>query len=223
MLKVLKSKLTWLFLIGVIIGVVGGVLLQASRRGEWPFSTGPKPAAVRPTSWSVAIDRPGLPNLHRVNENLYRGAQPTAEGMRELHAMGIRTVVNLRKLHSDKDELGRTPLARERIKVRTLKINEGQVERFLRIVTDRTKTPVFVHCLHGADRTGAMCAAYRIVVQGWSKAAAIEEMRNGGFKFHESFASVVHFVKSLDVKGLRMRLAGATSRGASQPAQRNGK
>ena len=222
MLKVLRSKLAWLFLFGVTIGIVGGVLFQAKRRGEWPFTTGPKPMAVRPASWAVPITRPGLPNLHRVTENLYRGAQPTAEGMRELHAMGIRTVVNLRKLHSDEDELGQTPLAHERIKVRTLKPNEGQVERFLRIVVDSAKTPVFVHCWHGADRTGAMCAAYRIVVQGWSKAAAIEEMRNGGFGFHEGFASMVYFVESLDVERLRGRLAGAASRSTSQPAERSG-
>jgi len=220
-LKVFKSKLTWLFLSGVIVGGVGAFVLQAHLRSEWPFSAGPGPTAARPGSWAVAIARPGLPNFHRVDENLYRGAQPTAEGMRQLHAMGIRTVVNLRKLHSDTDELGQTPLACERIKVRTLKPNEGQVERFLRIVTDPTRTPVFVHCRHGADRTGAMCAAYRIVVQGWSRAAAVEEMRHGGFGFHEKFANLVHFVESLDVEGLRARPAGAPDGSASQPAQRN--
>lgn len=37
---------------------------------------------------------------------------------------------------------------------------------------------------HGSDRTGTMCALYRIAVQGWSKEDAIREMTAGGFGFH---------------------------------------
>ncbi|MFW6163091.1 MAG: hypothetical protein ACODAJ_10005, partial [Planctomycetota bacterium] len=69
----------------------------------------------QPRQWATPIDKPGLPNLHQVSEDLYRGAQPTAEGMRQLKAMGVRTVINLRKLHSDRDEIGDTGLAYEHI------------------------------------------------------------------------------------------------------------
>jgi protein tyrosine phosphatase (PTP) superfamily phosphohydrolase (DUF442 family) len=34
---------------------------------------------------------------------------------------------------------------------------EKEIVKFLKTVTDKTKTPVFVHCQHGADRTGLMC------------------------------------------------------------------
>ena len=37
-----------------------------------------------------------LPNFHRVNEHLYRGAQPLDGGMARLAALGIKTVINLR-------------------------------------------------------------------------------------------------------------------------------
>ena len=46
--------------------------------------------------WAERIELPGLPNLHKVSDDLYRGAQPTAEGMRQLKKIGIKTVVNLR-------------------------------------------------------------------------------------------------------------------------------
>ncbi len=36
---------------------------------------------------------------------------------------------------------------------------------FLRIVTDPKRVPVLVHCQAGADRTGTMCAVYRIAVR----------------------------------------------------------
>ena len=41
-------------------------------------------AAGRPATWAVKMERAGLPNLHRVDANLYRSAQPTAEGMTNL-------------------------------------------------------------------------------------------------------------------------------------------
>jgi protein tyrosine/serine phosphatase len=49
------------------------------------------------------------------------------------------------------------------------------VVKFLQIVTDPEKVPVFVHCQHGADRTGVMAASYRIIVQGWSKDQALRK------------------------------------------------
>jgi protein tyrosine/serine phosphatase len=35
--------------------------------------------------------------------------------------------------------------------------------------------PVFVHCEHGSDRTGTLCACWRIKFDGWSAVKAIEE------------------------------------------------
>ena len=68
-------------------------------------------AAERPVAWAVPMERSGLPNLHRVDAKLYRSAQPTAEGMTNLVALGVKTVVNLRDNHSDSDEIGGLPLA----------------------------------------------------------------------------------------------------------------
>ena len=47
------------------------------------------------------MDRPGLPNLHQVSDTLYRGAQPTVEGMGELKKLGVKTVISLRAHHND--------------------------------------------------------------------------------------------------------------------------
>ena len=50
----------------------------------------------------------------------------------------------------------------------------------------RSCGPFFVHCQHGSDRTGVCIAAYRIVVQGWTKQDAIREMTGGNYGFHGS-------------------------------------
>lgn len=44
--------------------------------------------------------------------------------------------------------------------------------------------PIIFHCHHGSDRTGAVCALYRIVFQNVSKEDAIREMIEGEYGFH---------------------------------------
>jgi len=77
------------------------------------------------------------------------------------------------------------------------------VVRFLRFVTDEKRQPVFVHCQHGADRTGMMTAIYRVVVEGWSKEDAVAEMTEGGFGFHSIWKDLVDYVREVDVERLR--------------------
>ena len=46
-------------------------------------------AAERPTSWASPLDWAGVPNAHLVSPNLYRSAQPSAEGMQRLKKQGV--------------------------------------------------------------------------------------------------------------------------------------
>jgi protein tyrosine phosphatase (PTP) superfamily phosphohydrolase (DUF442 family) len=168
-------------------------------------------AKERPATWAVRLDRPGLPNLFKVNAGLYRGAQPTAEGIRELKKLGVKTIISLRANHSDRDLLGDSKIAFESIPLNTWNVKEGDVVRFLQIVSDKARQPVFVHCQHGADRTGTMCAFYRVAVDGWSKQQAIDEMTKGGFGFHSIWTNLPKLVEKLDVKKVRAK-AGLKNR-----------
>lgn len=162
------------------------------------------PAAVqRPPAWAVPLEKPDLPNLFRVTDDLYRGAQPAPEGIGELKAMGIKTVLNLRAFHTD--DLGDTGLHYFSISMNTWHAEEEDAVAFLKIVTDTNNFPIFVHCLHGSDRTGTMFAVYRIAVQGWTKDEAIREMTQGGYGFHEVWENLIDFVQSLDVDAVRAK------------------
>jgi protein tyrosine/serine phosphatase len=164
-------------------------------------------AADQPTnslpSKAASLDVDGAPNLHRVSTNLYRSAQPTMEGMRNMEELGIKTVINLRSFHSDRDELKGTRLGYEHIYMKAWHPEEKEAVKFLKTVTDPEKTPVLVHCLHGSDRTGAMCAIYRIAVQGWSRDDAITEMTEGGFGFHEIFNNIPKWIRNLDIEAIK--------------------
>ena len=153
--------------------------------------------------WAQALELPGVPNLYKVSEDLYRGAQPSSEGMKQLEKLGIKTVVNLRLVHSDRDEIENTGLSYEHIPMATWNTRDEDVVRFLKIITDSNNTPVFVHCQYGADRTGTMCAIYRIAVEDWNKNEAIEEMTNGGFGFHSIWKNLVDYLHGLDVDKIK--------------------
>lgn len=152
----------------------------------------------RPVDWAQPLLLAGAPNLHKVSDDLYRSAQPTGEGMNNLKKLGIETVVNLRSFHSDRDRIGNTGLAYEHIYMKAWRPEHKEIVRFLRIVTNPRRTPVLVHCQHGADRTGTMAAIYRIAVQGWSKEEAIREMVDGGFGFHGIWQNLISWIDSLD-------------------------
>ena len=168
-------------------------------------------AAVAPVwreAWADPIDSQEIPNFHQVSDGLYRGAQPTAEGMAELKRMGIRTVINLRSLHSDRDRIGDTGLAYEHIYMKAWHPEDEEVVRFLQIVTDENRTPVFVHCKLGSDRTGAMVAVYRVVVEGWTMDEAIGETTEGGFGFNSDWDTLADYLNALDLDDIRRRVKG---------------
>jgi protein tyrosine/serine phosphatase len=172
-----------------------------------PGAVGAEGAAPRPPEWAEPIPgRPGLTNLHRVTPTLYRGAQPGDEGFAQLKALGVDTVVSLRGLHSEREQAQAAGLGYVHIRMTAWQAKDEDVVAFLRAVTNPKNGTIFVHCQHGADRTGTMLAAYRIVVQGWSKAAAIREMTEGGYGFHAIWKNLPKYVEQLDVAKLKRAL-----------------
>jgi protein tyrosine/serine phosphatase len=168
------------------------------------------PAANRPEIWAQPVKLEGVPNLYRVSGELYRGDQPNPQGMQNLKNLGLKTIINLRSFHSDRDEIGDTGLAYEHIYMKAWHPEEEDAVRFLKIVTDPRRAPVLVHCQHGADRTGTMIAVYRVAVQGWSKAEAIREMTEGGFGFHRIWSNLPEWIQKLNIDLIK-RQAGIKS------------
>jgi protein tyrosine/serine phosphatase len=163
--------------------------------------------AKRPAKWAQPVSMPGLPSLHKVSDALYRGAQPTPGGFVNLKTMGIKTVVNLRSMHSDEDEIEAAGMPGKfdylHIKINTFRPKEEHVVRFLQVMGDPERHPVFVHCKHGADRTGTMAAFYRIVFEDWSKQEALEEMTKGGYGFHSIWKNLLELIRKSDIEKLK--------------------
>jgi protein tyrosine/serine phosphatase len=161
---------------------------------------------VRNPNWATYVQIEGVPNLHMVSDSLYRSAQPNDIGMYNLEKLGIKKLINLRVFHSDKDEIEGTSLLNEELSVKTWHLEDEDVIRVLKIVSKSDGGPFLIHCQHGADRTGLMCAMYRIIIQGWSKEAAIDEMKNGGFGYHQIWSNIPKYIMNCDIDSIKRKL-----------------
>ncbi|MCM3903584.1 MAG: tyrosine-protein phosphatase [Pyrinomonadaceae bacterium] len=128
-----------------------------------------------------------LPNFHKVNDMVYRGAQPRSGGLELLKQLGIKTAVNLR----DDDDRAKQEEASARVAglqyfnfpfARWGRPQDKEMEQVLSIINNPANQPVFVHCKHGADRTGVVVAVYRITHDGWTSGQAKAEAKRYGLK-----------------------------------------
>ena len=124
----------------------------------------------RAESFAVA----GVGNFQRLDDHVWRGKAPTAEGYRNLAALGVSTIVDLR---AESDITDREALFDE-LRIEGIRMpirdgqspTQGQVQQFLQ-VTREADGVVFVHCGAGVGRTGVMSAAYLVAsgqADGWS-------------------------------------------------------
>lgn len=129
----------------------------------------------------------GVANFGQVSPQLYRGGQPTPEGFAELKKLGVEMVVNFRH---EPDLIAAERQTVESLGLRYVSIpwnswhrpSNQQVAEFLALLQANRQKEIFVHCHHGADRTGVMVAAYRIADEHWTPGQAIKEM--DAFHFH---------------------------------------
>ena len=155
--------------------------------------------------WGKKVKSENLKNLHKVNKNIYRSAQPNREGFKELKKIGANSVLCLRSKNVDAKLTHNLGLDIQFLKMDASKISEKDIINALSIIKKAPK-PILVHCFHGSDRTGAVIAIYRVVYEDWSKKEAIDEMINGGFGFHKSYENIPRLINSLDVKSIREKL-----------------
>lgn len=146
-----------------------------------------------------AIDLEGVENLYKVSDALYRGAEPTEEGYKNLAKLGIKTIVSLQLPSPKKELIENLGMTSKHIPINPLNMKDEYAEDFLSIVSNPKNHPVYVHCLYGSDRTGTMVALYRIYIHHWTKEAALEEMRDKKYGFREIFVNLKDYIRHVDI------------------------
>jgi tyrosine-protein phosphatase SIW14 len=148
--------------------------------------------ALSPVSgWAAeSLDPSGVPNFHHVNEHLYRGGQPAPQGIKNLAALGVRTVIDLRggKEHSEEEQKLVEAAGMHYVHVPMAGLSapsDQQIATLLDMLDNSASWPVFLHCKRGADRTGTVIACYRMTHDHWDHAKALSEARTNGMSWIE--------------------------------------
>lgn len=128
-------------------------------------------------------------NFGKVSATYYRGGELKGHDATDLAAIGVKTVIDLRGDDYDPTEsqaVSNAGMQYVRMPMTThTPPTQEEIAKFLSIVTDRAKQPVYVHCVEGRHRTGVMTAVYRMTVDRWTSDQAFDEMKH--YKFGMEF------------------------------------
>lgn len=160
--------------------------------------------SIRSPEWAQPVGNQF--NLHQMTPTLYRSALPDSNALPVLEQLKIGTVINFLP-ESDAPWLRSSDIKQVQLAYRTNHVDDSDVLAALRAIQEAEASgPVLMHCKHGSDRTGLVAAMYRVVVQGWSKEDALNEMTQGGFGSSNGFKDGVRYMMKADVAKLRTAL-----------------
>ena len=157
------------------------------------------PARAAPAVYAKKLKLSGLPKFAQIDDSLYRGAQPHADGLQQLKKLGITTIVDLRGEDEGKAEWERKQAEALGMRFVHLPVsgwstpNDAQLAQFFSLFRANGNEKIFVHCRLGEDRTGVFVAAYRMAFDHWSSERTLAEMVDFGFNrwFHPNMLAYV--------------------------------
>lgn len=160
---------------------------------------------LRPETWARPVVSDRLDNWYQLDEKVYRASQPDRDGFKDAIKFGIKNVLNLRDNHSDNSEAKGLKIKLHRVEMEADDVIEKDLIAALKIIKN-SDGPILIHCWHGSDRTGLVCAMYRITFQNWSKEEAIDELLNGGYGFHKMYDNLPSWIQNVDVAKFKSKI-----------------
>ena len=145
---------------------------------------------ILPTSCTTTRGfREPIENFDKVDDKLYRGAQPNAVGIEALKALGVVTIINFRdpddSWGEEESYATNAGMAYVQVALNPLAApSHENTERILGIINS-SPGPVFVHCQFGCDRTGTVVACYRIRVKKEKPEVALQDAEQHGMSAWE--------------------------------------
>jgi protein tyrosine/serine phosphatase len=131
----------------------------------------------------------GILNFGKIDERLYRGAEPDSAALANLQQLGIKTIIDLRmpkKVWKAEGSEARTHgILYTNLPLHGLSRPTDEQVRTALTLIETLPGPVFIHCQHGCDRTGTIVACYRIKHDRWSHETALQEAARYGMSWLE--------------------------------------
>lgn len=125
-----------------------------------------------------------IKNFGQMDDRFFRGGQPKEKQYKELAALGINTIIDLRDDPEEYEKRQAEALGMRYVHLPMIAKKYPKpetVEEFLKLVDDPSTGKFFVHCAGGRHRTGVMGAVYRFNRYGWNFEQVYSEMKKYDF------------------------------------------
>ena len=154
-----------------------------------------------------------IKNFGQMDDRFYRGGQPKEDEYKELAALGIGTVIDLR---DDPASYEKQSVEAAGMKYVNIPMSDKQypetakIEQFLKLVDDPSTGKFYVHCAGGRHRTGVMGAVYRFNHYNWNYDQVYAEMKKFDFYTRFGHGDLKKFVQDYAVSFQSKQAAIAT-------------
>lgn len=139
-----------------------------------------------------------IKNFGQMDERFFRGAQPKEKQYRELVALGIKTVIDLREDPKEYEKPAVEALGMRYVNIPMIAKEypeSSDVDAFLKLVNDPDTGKFFVHCAGGRHRTGVLGAVYRFNHYNWNFEQVYTEMKKYDFYTRWGHGDMKKFVQ----------------------------
>ncbi|HEX2271072.1 MAG TPA: tyrosine-protein phosphatase [Pyrinomonadaceae bacterium] len=139
-----------------------------------------------------------IKNFGQMDDRFFRGGQPKEQEYRELAALGVKTVIDLRDDPKDYAKSTAEALGMRYVNIAMSDKDYppvAKIEEFLKLIDDPSTGKFYVHCAGGRHRTGVMGAVYRFNQYGWNYDQAYAEMKKYDFYSRWGHGDLKKFVK----------------------------
>jgi protein tyrosine phosphatase (PTP) superfamily phosphohydrolase (DUF442 family) len=146
-----------------------------------------------------------IKNFGQMDDRFYRGAQPGKKDYKDLAALGIKTIIDLREDPEPYEQPLVESLGMKYVNIPMIEKKYPTIqatEAFLKTINDPATGKFFVHCAGGRHRTGAMGAVYRFQFYDWNYEQAYKEMKDYDFYTTWGHGAFKDFVKDYYAKSL---------------------
>ena len=147
---------------------------------------------------ATAFQNIGIKNFGQMDERFFRGAQPGERDYKDLAALGIKTIIDLRDDPTSYEKRDAEAAGMRYVNIPMSdsgRPRNEQIDQFLKLANNQATGPFFVHCAGGRHRTGVMGAVYRMTKYGWNFDQAYKEMEAYDFYTRWGHGALKDYVK----------------------------
>jgi protein tyrosine/serine phosphatase len=176
-------------------------------------------ASIAKTHSDPAFANIKIKNFGKMDERLYRGAQPKVEDYKDLKGLGIKTVIDLTDSPTNYERSAVESMGMRYVNIPMSDSSypkQDSVDAFLKLVNDPSTGVMYIHCAGGRHRTGVIGAIYRFNVNHWNYDQAYSEMLDYDFYTRWGHGDLKTFVEDYARKMPSNSAAAAAATTSSQ-------